>query len=186
MAHAASPGVQNAVTGQLLSRGDVARRFGTSETSVRRAEKKGVLKPILVDGQHFFEERQVKTVKTLRMGRLADAPIDGALAAMVFEEIAAGKTGVQIVVKLHVPPDVVRKLQIDYAELNGQATRCCACSASALGESSVRAVCSRCVHKVRVEEQVEDGRTMVRAVVDDGDGGEASWGYVLKETFHER
>jgi hypothetical protein len=70
--------------GKLLTRREAAERLGISETTLRRRER-DELKPIVVDGVHMFEERQVRSVTTLRRQVGVLGAVDGGVAADVFE-----------------------------------------------------------------------------------------------------
>ena len=106
--------------GKLLTRHEAARRLGISETTLRRRER-DVLKPVMVDGVHMFEERQVRSVVTTLRRKLggSTAAADGGVAADVFELLRDGVQPVEIVMRLRLPPDVVNRLCEQWSAMRG-------------------------------------------------------------------
>jgi hypothetical protein len=92
----------------LLTRSQAARVLGVSVSTVIRREH--VLKPVVVNGVHLFDERVLKReVVTVRQ-RQATASLGstaGEVAAAVFELLEASVQPAQIVICLRVAPDAV-------------------------------------------------------------------------------
>lgn len=102
----------------LLTRSQAARVLGVSVSTVIRREH--VLKPVVVNGVHLFDESVLKReVVTIRQ-RQATASLGstaGEVAAAVFELLEAGVEPAQIVIRLRVAPDAVQALRAQYSEL---------------------------------------------------------------------
>ena len=92
----------------LLTRSQAARRMGVSVATVRRMEGEE-LQPIIVDGKHCFASDDLDRYRKVS---------DGDLAAQVFDMFNADKTPVDVVIALKQPPERVRKLFQDWAEMS--------------------------------------------------------------------
>lgn len=111
----------------LLTRTQAARVLGVSVSTVIRREH--VLKPVVVNGVHLFDERvlrrEVVTVRQRQaMGSLGSTA--GDVAAAVFELLEAGVEPTQIVIRLRVPPDAVEALRAQYVEMR-RSSKCKRC-----------------------------------------------------------
>jgi hypothetical protein len=181
--------------GTLLTRRQAAQRLGISETTLRHREH-DVLKPTIVDGVHMFEERQVRSVTTLRR-QVSGAPgvVDGGVAADVFELLREGIRPVEIVVRLRVAPEVVTRLLEQWTEMTAQFTipapdalrlgvkdaaefaaliaqtrrpKKFGCYPCLSMTAHVFGICSACLVKVEVERRTLEGVEQARAVFPDG------------------
>jgi DNA-binding Lrp family transcriptional regulator len=187
--------------GKLLTRREAAERLGISETTLRRRER-DELKPIVVDGVHMFEERQVRSVTTLRRQVGVLGAVDGGVAADVFELLREGVPPVEIVVRLRVAPEVVRRLFEQWSEMAAQfvvpapdALRLGVKDAAELAAliAQVRRpktpdcyqcfsttaplyhVCTACLTKVQVQRRVHDGAEQGRVLF--CEGGSETFGH---------
>jgi hypothetical protein len=105
--------------GRLLTRSETARLLGISESTLRRREAEGALRPTVVHGRTaMYEETRVSTVmQTVRKRWGAPEATDGATAARVFE-LLAGDVGLRdIVQRLELAPEIVAKLACQWGEL---------------------------------------------------------------------
>jgi hypothetical protein len=187
-------------TARRLTRADVAALMGISPSTVVRRERAGLLRAQVVDGVHVFDETEVKhTITTLRH-RTAISALGGAagdVAALVFTELDAGATPIEIVKRHAVAPTAVKALVAQYREFRDEVTisreelaslrnqaaersrsaegvhpsrpvKCMGCD----GEQRVRA-CAACLVSERadIERQHKDGVEEVRFALRDGDGG---------------
>jgi hypothetical protein len=111
----------------LLTRSQAARVLGVSVSTVIRRED--VLKPVIVNGVHMFDERVLRREVTTVRHRQAIAalgPTSGDVAASVFELLDAGVELPQIVIRLRVAPDAVQALRAQWVEMvkTSNCTRC--------------------------------------------------------------
>jgi hypothetical protein len=105
--------VQGASAGRL-SRAGVAK-LDVSIGTARNMEKDGRLHPTLQDGINVFDSQEVATLKTEREreGAVSSPPTsasEGEIAAACFSRFAQGKTVVEVVQDLKLPPGKVRGL----------------------------------------------------------------------------
>ena len=110
-------------TPQRLTRNDVAALMGVSPSTVIRRERQGVLRAELVDGVHLFDETEVRRTITTSRHRTAIASLGGAsgdVAALVFRELDAAVTEVEIVKRHAIAPAVVKGLVAQYREFRGE------------------------------------------------------------------
>jgi hypothetical protein len=107
--------------GRLLTRTETARRLGISESTLRRREAGGAIKPTVVQGRTaMYEETRVSTVmqtQTVRRRWGAPEVTDGATAARAFELLAQDLGLRNIVRRLELAPEIVAKLARQWAEL---------------------------------------------------------------------
>jgi hypothetical protein len=105
--------------GRLLTRGETARRLGMSESTLRRREAEGALKPTVMHGRTaMYEETRVSTImQTVRKRWGAPEATDGATAARVFELLGQDVGLREVVQRLELAPEVVAKLGRQWAEL---------------------------------------------------------------------
>jgi hypothetical protein len=107
--------------GRLLTRTETARRLGISESTLRRREAEGAIKPTVVQGRTaMYEETRVSTVmqtQTVRRRWGAPEVTDGATAARVFELLAQDVGLRDVVQRLELAPEIVAKLARQWAEL---------------------------------------------------------------------
>lgn len=89
----------------LLTRIEVCRQLGVAKTTVRRLEESGELNPVVFQGVHYFDRRQVITLLKAR------AHSHAARAFALFE---AGKQPVQVVLELDVDPEQIQRLWEHY------------------------------------------------------------------------
>src|SRR5882724_9074736 len=110
--------------GKLLKRGDVARRLGLSQSTVRRMEGKTLQPSLGPRGTRYFVEEHVEAVLVrIRRTQLAEPPDStGALAAQVFERFRCGLNAVDVVKELRIDPDWVETLAADW---HAYGRRCC-------------------------------------------------------------
>jgi hypothetical protein len=123
----------------LLTRSQAARVLGVSVSTVIRREH--VLKPVIVNGVHMFDERVLRREVTTIRHRQAVAslgPTSGDIASAVFELLEAGIEPTQIVIRVKVPPDAVQALQAQWLEMV-RSSKCKRCG-EALG-----VVCRACL-----------------------------------------
>lgn len=109
-----------AATTGLLTRAQAARLLGVSEATVRRRE--GIeLKPVVRNGVHYHQETQVRSMLTVRRWSTGGASpgADGGVAADVFELLQEGVALVDIVMRLRLTPEVVKRLHEQWAEMRG-------------------------------------------------------------------
>lgn len=126
----------------LLTRSQAARVLGVSVSTVIRREH--VLKPVVVNGVHMFDERVLRREVTTIRHRQAIAslgPTSGDAAASVFELLEAGVEPTQIVIRLRVTPDAVQALRAQWADMV-RASKCTRC-----GET-LGVVCRTCLADV--------------------------------------
>lgn len=79
-----------------------------------------MLKPVIVNGVHMFDERVLRReVTTVRHRQAIGAlgPTSGDVAASVFELLEAGVAPTQVVIRLRVPPDAVQALRAQWLEM---------------------------------------------------------------------
>ncbi|HET7543824.1 MAG TPA: hypothetical protein VFK05_28325 [Polyangiaceae bacterium] len=125
-------------SGRLLTRGQVARRLGTSLSTVRRMEGEQ-LKPIIGPrGVHYFEETEIQAVFVrVRRARMPDTEgADGVLAAAVFALFQRGADAVAIVKELREAPEKIEALFAHWNRLRGTIlldAKCLAAIANDLG-----------------------------------------------------
>ncbi|HYP97835.1 MAG TPA: hypothetical protein VER96_04120 [Polyangiaceae bacterium] len=108
-------------SGRLLTRGQVARRLGTSLSTVRRMEG-AQLKPIIGPrGVHYFEETEIQAVfvRVRRASMLNNERADGALAAVAFALFERGTDAVAVVKELRETPEKVERLLEHWNRLRG-------------------------------------------------------------------
>ena len=108
-------------SGRLLTRGQVARRLGTSLSTVRRMEGEQ-LKPIIGPrGVHYFEETEIQAVFVrVRRARMPDNErADGTLAAAAFALFQRGADAVAVVKELREPPEKIETLLGHWKRLRG-------------------------------------------------------------------
>jgi transposase len=118
-----------------MSRREVAKALGVSETTIRRMEETGALKPVSVgEGQHrinLFDPKQVEPLKPVAPpaapsngapGSSADPPsavpasevVAPEIAAAVFDMFDQGYLRTETAMKLKVPIGVVNKLRSEW------------------------------------------------------------------------
>ncbi len=123
----------------LLTRAQAARVLGVSVSTVIRREN--VLKPVVLNGVHMFDERvlrqEVVTVRH-RQAIASLGPTSGDVAASVFELLEAGTEPTQIVIRLRVTPDAVQALRMQWVEM----VRCSKCKRCG---GALRVVCRACL-----------------------------------------
>ena len=95
-----------------LTRAQAARELGLTKSGVRVAQDRGELVGELVDGVHVFRFDHVRAVARKR--RRKRAGTQGKLAARVFALFAEGASLVDVVRRLRVTPERVRKLWAQY------------------------------------------------------------------------
>ena len=108
-------------SGRLLTRGQVARRLGTSLSTVRRMEGEQ-LKPIIGPrGVHYFEETEIQAVFVrVRRARIPDNErADGTLAAAAFALFQRGADVVAVVKELREAPEKIETLLGHWTRLRG-------------------------------------------------------------------
>ena len=108
-------------SGRLLTRGQVARRLGTSLSTVRRMEGEQ-LKPIIGPrGVYYFEETEIQAVFVrVRRARMpADERADGTLAAAAFALFQRGADVVAVVKQLREVPEKIETLLGHWERLRG-------------------------------------------------------------------
>ncbi len=108
-------------SGRLLTRGQVARRLGTSLSTVRRMEGEQ-LKPIIGPrGVHYFEETEIQAVFVrVRRARMPDNErADGTLAAAAFVLFQRGADVVAVVKELREAPEKIETLLEHWKRLRG-------------------------------------------------------------------
>jgi hypothetical protein len=108
-------------SGRLLTRGQVARRLGTSLSTVRRMEGEE-LKPIIGPrGVHYFEETEIQAVFVrVRRARMPDNErADGTLAAAAFALFQRGADAVAVVKELRAAPEKIETLLEHWKRLRG-------------------------------------------------------------------
>jgi DNA-binding transcriptional MerR regulator len=105
--------------GKMLRRAEVARKLGTSVSTVRRLEAKRVLRPkVAPDGVRLFPEEHVRE---LVVQRSTDTPegYDGPTAAEVFTLLDEGVPPVDVVKRLKIDPRALSALLHEWARLRG-------------------------------------------------------------------
>jgi len=108
-------------SGRLLTRGQVARRLGTSLSTVRRMEGEQ-LKPIIgARGVHYFEETEIQAVFVrVRRARMPDNErADGTLAAAAFALFRRGADVIAVVKQLREAPEKIETLLGHWKRLRG-------------------------------------------------------------------
>ena len=108
-------------SGRLLTRGQVARRLGTSLSTVRRMEGEQ-LKPIIGPrGVHYFEETEIQAVFVrVRRALMPDNErADGTLAAAAFALFQRGDDVVAVVKELREAPEKIEALLRRWKRLRG-------------------------------------------------------------------
>jgi hypothetical protein len=108
-------------SGRLLTRSQVARRLGTSLSTVRRMEGEQ-LKPIIGPrGVHYFEETEIQAVFVrVRRARMPDNErADGTLAAAAFRLFQGGADVVGVVKELREAPEKIETLLGHWKRLHG-------------------------------------------------------------------
>ncbi len=140
-AELAEPAVPPEATA-LLTRAQAARVLGVSVSTVIRREN--VLKPVVLNGVHMFDERvlrrEVVTVRH-RQAIASLGPTSGDVAASVFELLEAGVESTQIVIRLRVTPDAVVALRAQWAEMV-RASKCKQCG------QGLGVVCRPCLREL--------------------------------------
>jgi hypothetical protein len=122
-----STGVQLATTSAtpagLLRRKDAAKTANMSVRSLRRLEGTELHPVIDEKGQYWYDPAEVARVAVRDGGddvqHRAEQRNEGDTAAATFALLRAGKTPTQIVEVLALPPDIVRRLCEQWAELEG-------------------------------------------------------------------
>jgi hypothetical protein len=110
---------------RLILRVHAAKIIGTSVPSLRRLEKSGALKPILVDakGVHWHSLRLVQEyaaqMKALVSPVSPAESLEGAVAAEAFELLDGGASAADLVKTLKLLPAAARSLQSEWADLRG-------------------------------------------------------------------
>jgi hypothetical protein len=110
-------------TPRRLTRNGVAALMGVSPSTVIRRERQGVLRAELVDGVHLFDETEVRRTITTSRHRTALATLgdaSGDVAAVVFRELDAAVTEVEIVKRHAIAPAVVKGPVAQYREFRGE------------------------------------------------------------------
>jgi len=116
-----APVAAAAPPGRLLTRGQVARRLGTSLSTVRRMEGE-LLKPIIgARGVHYFEETEIQAVFVrVRRARMPDSErADGTLAAAAFALFRRGADVIAVVKELREAPEKIETLLGHWKRLRG-------------------------------------------------------------------
>lgn len=76
-----------------------------------------------IDGQgYYFSRERVQAFKSRREASLdprTGRVVEGVMASQVFTALQQGKTPIEIVIELSMPPDVVRVLAENHADLSG-------------------------------------------------------------------
>lgn len=189
----------DATRARQLTRSEVAVLMGVSPSTVVRRERSGLLRAQVVDGVHVFDETEVRHTTTTLHHRTAISALGGTagdIAALVFTELDAGATPVEIVKRHAVAPTVVKALVAQYREFiaeitisaselaslrasaehavnapsmqAGRPAKCMGCDS----EQRVRA-CAACLasERAEVERRDRDGVEHVRLVLRDGPDG---------------
>lgn len=187
-------------TARRLTRTEVATLMGVSPSTVVRRERAGLLRAQVVDGVHVFDETEVKrTITTLRHRTTISALGDvvGDIAALVFGELDAGSTPIEIVKRHAVAPSAVKALVAQYREFRDEVTISAGELASLRAEAAERTqsapatqparpvtcmgcgqeprvrACAACLvsEGAHVERQHSNGVEHVRFALRDGNGG---------------
>lgn len=107
-----------APTAEVLTRAEVAERFGMSKSGIRHLEKSGQLTPRRDDrGWVVYEVRQVETIRLERRQTIVSAEGGGPIAAQVFRCLRIGKSPMEIVEALELAPEVVSELVRRYRRM---------------------------------------------------------------------
>jgi hypothetical protein len=120
----AANGEPGEMTDRLILRTQVARILGVHVSTVRRLEKTGALKPVVIDpsGAHLHSLRAVQEyaaqMKTPAMP-VPEDNIDGELTAQAFTLLDGDAGAADLVTTLKIPSAVARKLEQEWAELRG-------------------------------------------------------------------
>jgi hypothetical protein len=97
------------VVESIITRGYVAWYLSVDVSTVRRLETRGQLHPqIGAGGIRYFDMREVKRVRTRRLGRLADQTADIRLAA--FARFQRGQDWRDVAIKLQYDPYRIYRL----------------------------------------------------------------------------
>ncbi|HKO52270.1 MAG TPA: hypothetical protein VJV79_31395 [Polyangiaceae bacterium] len=130
------------LSGTLLTRGQVARRLGTSLSTVRRMEGEQ-LRPIIGPrGVHYFEETEIQAVFVrVRRSRMPDNErADGTLAAAAFALFQRGADVVAVVKELREAPEKVESLLGHWTRLRGTVLLDAKCLAAIASDLSADAL----------------------------------------------
>lgn len=108
-------------SGRLLTRGQVARRLGTSLSTVRRMEGEQLKAIIGPRGVHYFEETEIQAVFVrVRRARMPENErADGTLAAAAFALFQRGADAVAVVKELREAPEKIETLLGHWTRLRG-------------------------------------------------------------------
>lgn len=93
-----------------MTRSQAARRLGVSLSTVRRMEG-AELVPVQIDGKHLFRRTDIDLFVR------AD---EGQLAAEAFAAFESGKSAVEVVIELRLPPEKVEALQAAWVRLSSR------------------------------------------------------------------
>ena len=186
-------------TARRLTRAEVAALMGVSPSTVVRRERAGLLRAQVIDGVHVFDETEVKHSITTMHHRTVISALGGAtgdIAALVFTELDAGATPIEIVKRHAVAPAAVKALVAQYRDFRDEVTiptselaalraQVAERAVSAPGTQSARPVtcmacgreprvraCAACLasERAHVERQHSDGVEHVRFALQEGNG----------------
>jgi len=138
-----------------VDRRQAAGILDSHESAVRRAEGRG-LTPVRRPGQatvYLADEVHALVVARAR-GKAAPLSVySGDEAAAAFERFEAGESDVRIVVDMHMRPEVVRQLRIEFSRSTG--------GAITLSDEDLQALCFMAAFR---REQLTSGAVLVKKV----------------------
>src|SRR6478736_4343428 len=142
----------DAPTARRLTRTEVATLMGVSPSTVVRRERAGLLRAQVIDGVHVFDETEVKrTITTLRH-RTTISELGGAagdIAALVFRELDAEATPIEIVKRHAVAPATVKALVAQYRDFRDEVTMSARELASLRAQAAARPQSAPATHLAR-------------------------------------
>lgn len=94
----------------LLTRSEAAKMLGAHKTTVRRLENRGLLKPLLIDGVHYFSREAVARAAQAR---------PHAVSGPAFKLFKAGMQPEDVVIELCADPDHIAQLWASYNAMLG-------------------------------------------------------------------
>ena len=101
----------------LFTRTQAAKFLSLRIDTVRRAEERGALRFVLLNGVHCFLREELE--------RYRGQTRHGEVAGRAFEAFRRGLSAAEVVVEQSLAPELVRDLMTNYAELS-ESVLCCA------------------------------------------------------------
>lgn len=95
---------------ELFSRTQAAKALGVSEDAVRRLERRGLLRAVVLEGVHVFTRHELERHRDAKPSSNASA------AFALFEQ---GLAAVDVVIKLNLDPSEIQSLYAAWSTMSG-------------------------------------------------------------------